>query len=58
MVMNMPGFYLAIAFGFILFYMALVLVIFTYAVVNWLASTEIKNPVVSRSLEKISTWLG
>jgi hypothetical protein len=53
----MQKFYLLIAFGFILFYVAVVLLIFTYAVVTWLAPMKINHPVVSRSLERVMAWL-
>jgi hypothetical protein len=57
MVMNMKGFYPLIAFGAISFYIAVGLVIFTYAITIRLLPTKVKIPVVSRSLERIRAWL-
>ena len=56
-VMNMKGFYPLIAFGMISFYIAVGLVIFTYAITIRLLPAKVKIPVVGRSLEKIRVWL-
>jgi len=57
MVMNMQGFYRMIAFGVILFYMSIMLVIFRFAHIVRLVPMKVKIPAVNRSLERIKTWL-
>lgn len=53
----MKGFYPLIAIGVISFYIAVGLVIFTYAIAIRLLPTKVRIPVVSRSLEKIGVRL-
>ncbi len=57
MVMNMQGFYRMIAFGVILFYVAIVLVIFRFALIVRLVPKKVKIPVMNGSLERIRAWL-
>ncbi|MBI3611311.1 MAG: hypothetical protein HY204_11520 [Nitrospirae bacterium] len=52
----MQGFYPIIAFGVILFYMAVVLVIFMYALMIRLLPMQAKIPVVSGSLKRFKAW--
>jgi len=54
----MKGFYPLIAIGVISFYIAVGLVIFTYAIAIRLLPTKAKIPVVGHSLDKIRVWLG
>jgi len=54
----MKAFYPLIAFGVISFYIAVGLVIFTYAIAIRLLPANVKIPVVSRSLDRIRAWLG
>lgn len=56
MVIKMQGFYPIIAFGVILFYMAVVLVIFMYALMIRLLPMQAKIPVVSGSLKRFKAW--
>lgn len=56
-VMNMQGFHPIIAFGVILLYTAVLLVILTCAIAIRLLPMKARIPVVSGSLEKIRTWL-